>query len=334
MRKLRSHFNPRSPHGERPPKSRRAARKPTFQSTLPARGATGALKVETGATVFQSTLPARGATRYPYRPCTGQSYFNPRSPHGERRRPAPGAENRQCISIHAPRTGSDTRFRWVRTARADFNPRSPHGERPFSPVETSAKVMISIHAPRTGSDRQDQLAVHALGRFQSTLPARGATYMRAPQDTEKQFQSTLPARGATPRPGAAAPAGGISIHAPRTGSDVPPPRHGGAHQDFNPRSPHGERRTSGRHPCGHPAISIHAPRTGSDHSGRCGRPFRTYFNPRSPHGERRRRYCRCPCADGISIHAPRTGSDQAIKMAQHYDAISIHAPRTGSDSAK
>ena len=57
-------FNPRSPHGERP--SIRASATPpnTFQSTLPARGAT-------------STLPARGATA---------TNFNPRSPHGERLR--------------------------------------------------------------------------------------------------------------------------------------------------------------------------------------------------------------------------------------------------------
>ena len=57
------------------------------------------------------------------------SYFNPRSPHGERlpfprRRPA-----RRQISTHAPRTGSDTAPGFITASAANFNPRSPHGER-------------------------------------------------------------------------------------------------------------------------------------------------------------------------------------------------------------
>ena len=103
----------------------------SFQSTLPARGATeklpnqaghspaisihaprtgsdGALCVEQSVGVtFQSTLPARGATP------------QARLPPGERR-----------ISIHAPRTGSDC----------------------DSKSFASRVWNISIHAPRTGSD--------------------------------------------------------------------------------------------------------------------------------------------------------------------------------------
>ena len=79
----------------------------TFQSTLPARGATLVILWSGGALIFQSTLPARGATfgspgkrmllfgfqsTLPARgatcsapdSCTPASYFNPRSPHGER----------------------------------------------------------------------------------------------------------------------------------------------------------------------------------------------------------------------------------------------------------
>ena len=37
---LSAHFNPRSPHGERPDSRRRKGKTPVFQSTLPARGAT------------------------------------------------------------------------------------------------------------------------------------------------------------------------------------------------------------------------------------------------------------------------------------------------------
>ena len=126
---------------------------PAFQSTLPARGATRRQQLiyhglgisihapRTGSDgryacpsdqrpdKFQSTLPARGATPQSARQsCPG--YFNPRSPHGERR---PGGCRRappQEISIHAPRTGSDD----------DGNDIRQNNQR------------ISIHAPRTGSD--------------------------------------------------------------------------------------------------------------------------------------------------------------------------------------
>ena len=81
--------------------------------------------------------------------------------------------------------------------------------------------------------------------------------------------------------------GDISIHAPRMGSDF-----GFSidsckfSENFNPRSPHGERRPHLIHDVCHIVISIHAPRMGSDRLT-WGEPSRTtYFNPRSPHGER------------------------------------------------
>ena len=101
--------------------------------------------------------------------------FNPRSPHGERRNALVIHLGNALISIHAPRTGSDTDsvlrvrtnapFQSTLPARgatpapsspakrpAHFNPRSPHGERLPSRV-----------------------AVLQGDKFQSTLPARGAT---------------------------------------------------------------------------------------------------------------------------------------------------------------
>ena len=306
------------------------------------------------------------------------SYFNPRSPHGERHSSAPANTSPPGISIHAPRTGSD-----------------------YTALLPPSSQWISIHAPRTGSDVCDSVLNSVDSLFQSTLPARGATFgiLRCVADL-KSFQSTLPARGATagagifqparifqstlpargatwyniivrgwcvisihaPRTGSDdvdgavdvvhlaisihAPRTGsdlrrnflhrlvqrISIHAPRTGSDPSPsgrlsrrmsisihaprtgsdlvacytdierelfqstlPARGATYQRpsslrtsgyFNPRSPHGERRTSGRHPCGHPAISIHAPRTGSDERPQPADAHGSHFNPRSPHGER------------------------------------------------
>ena len=102
----------------------------------------------------------------------------------------------------------------------------------------------------------------------------------------------------------------ISIHAPRMGSDRQPlERRQHPPQDFNPRSPDGERplRIGQR---GRPArISIHAPRMGSD-TCRCPRSsWSAHFNPRSPDGERRMQGVPMTDACVISIHAPRMGSD-------------------------
>ena len=80
----------------------------------------------------------------------------------------------------------------------------------------------------------------------------------------KRFQPTLPARGAT-------------LRRRSRGDDG---------SNFNPRSPHGERRAD---------------------ASRISSPF-FYFNPRSPHGERPKMQPRVP-ASAISTHAPRTGSD-------------------------
>ena len=78
-------FNPRSPRGERRQKRKKEWRKRIFQSTLPARGATAFTNVFLISEIFQSTLPARGATGGNDRLGQIRTYFNPRSPRGERR---------------------------------------------------------------------------------------------------------------------------------------------------------------------------------------------------------------------------------------------------------
>ena len=60
-------------------------------------------------TPFQSTLPARGATPLRLATLATPFNFNPRSPHGERRGSKRNEAVAKRISIHAPRTGSDTR---------------------------------------------------------------------------------------------------------------------------------------------------------------------------------------------------------------------------------
>ena len=125
-----------------------------------------------------------------------------------------------------------------------------------------------------------------------------------------KFQSTLPARGATSRLANLSDMLTISIHAPRTGSDV---------LRFFIRISVNR-------------ISIHAPRTGSDFSQYLLHPSLKYFNPRSPHGERLHQGAERRCSMVISIHAPRTGSDAPPQYGgTRIPGISIHAPRTGSD---
>ena len=145
--------------------------------------------------------------------------FNPRSPRGERLILTNRSLIRIRISIHAPREGSDPKSGMAMSHRANFNPRSPRGERPL-----------------------DECSMPLTRPFQSTLPARGATYADDDDGNDKKFQSTLPARGATDR---IKPRNNyiiISIHAPREGSDCGwiRPLRGICH--FNPRSPRGERR--------------------------------------------------------------------------------------------
>ena len=79
------YFNPRSPCGERLTVGRKNGKRKKFQSTLPVWGAT--------VRKFCSQ-------------CTGRN-FNPRSPCGERRPGLWWSYLHVCISIHAPRVGSD-----------------------------------------------------------------------------------------------------------------------------------------------------------------------------------------------------------------------------------
>ena len=101
-------------------------------------------------------------------------YFNPRSPYGERQGivvfislfmifqstlPIRGATDRGVlaglllgISIHAPHTGSDDFFIFVKEVFLYFNPRSPYGERRVPDTWSNFDIVISIHAPHTGSD--------------------------------------------------------------------------------------------------------------------------------------------------------------------------------------
>ena len=106
--------------------------------------------------------------------------------------------------------------------------------------------LISIHAPRTGSDTLFITRAFGTFRFQSTLPARGATVPAAVILADiRLFQSTLPARGATdPRAQSFPRKYTFQSTLPARGATR---RRGTGTRricDFNPRSPHGERRAA------------------------------------------------------------------------------------------
>ena len=145
-----------------------------FQSTLPARGATlkdnkikdmslisihaprtgsdGALKYVIEHKMISIHAPRTGSDKRRHRAGHCGTYFNPRSPHGERRcsvgwfltqlifqstLPARGAtvvgnDNYLFITDFNPRSphGERPRLFALMHGRCHFNPRSPHGERP------------------------------------------------------------------------------------------------------------------------------------------------------------------------------------------------------------
>ena len=171
----RSHFNPRSPHGERLTFFAFLYRLFRISIHAPRMGSDEIVMTESELReLFQSTLPAWGATCISNIKLKLRTYFNPRSPHGERHTFFCLWRVWRQISIHAPRMGSDstalesnitngifqstlpawgaTKGKTRKTApKRNFNPRSPHGERPI-PTSSRPSAVISIHAPRMGSD--------------------------------------------------------------------------------------------------------------------------------------------------------------------------------------
>ena len=172
------------------------------------------------------------------------------------------------ISIHASREGSDRAYR-----------------------HQLVLLCISIHASREGSDTVGDTALAAGVKFQSTLPAREATYSKSSYaNSASQFQSTLPAREATGKTATQDAAIIISIHASRGGSD---PHHTrllpGKWLYFNPRFPRGKRRYK------QDAIRL----------------LRTLFQSTLPAREATIAGIEQLPFDLISIHASREGSDAA-----------------------
>ena len=147
------------------------------------------------------------------------------------------------ISIHAPRVGSDWKHSRKSCHRRHFNPRSPCGERPKRDDKFNTRKEFQSTLPVWGA---------TMGRvgekpwritaFQSTLPVWGATVLdgeipvnqgnfnprspcgerprsRASRASPTDFNPRSPCGERPVRRRASKGADGISIHAPRVGSD-------------------------------------------------------------------------------------------------------------------
>ena len=213
-----------------------------FQSTLPVWGATNPHTLPRLVGYISIHAPRVGSDDKHLIELFSLGNFNPRSPCGERQAlpgrtkprrkfqstlPVWGATDDAVntyqavvISIHAPRVGSDRREPHERNKPVYFNPRSPCGERRTTNGWWTWLPPISIHAPRVGSDLSAVERQKALAEFQSTLPVWGAT-----ADNANKMGTSM-----------------ISIHAPRVGSDERDIADKQSGENFNPRSPCGERR--------------------------------------------------------------------------------------------
>ena len=280
-----------------------------FQSTLPVGGATAkcclqcllrriSIHAPRGGSDVDSNLrsidriisihaPRGGSDQLSSSNWPRTTYFNPRSPWGERpltskvrssalafqsTLPVGGATSyhhqtgrEQHISIHAPRGGSDFPGSTDSPGAKNFNPRSPWGERLHANNEAFLLNIISIHAPRGGSDPQYQ-AGSAVQQAISIHAPRGGSDSKAAsrQRIHHVFQSTLPVGGATQTLISYLSAWRISIHAPRGGSDLCLCRHLFSDRRISIHAPRGGSDVLGRRQSFGWIISIHAPRGGSD----------------------------------------------------------------------
>ena len=144
---------------------------------------------------------------------------------------------------------------------------------------------ISIHAPRVGSDITAAISSSSSSDFNPRSPCGERLLNMLSINFLLIFQSTLPVWGATQALKKTLGNIGISIHAPRVGSDwistvpcgkcrisIHAPRVGSDHHETKANN--------------QLAISIHAPRVGSDSNTPLVTGISSHFNPRSPCGER------------------------------------------------
>ena len=189
--------------------------------------------------------------------------FNPRSPCGERRLFLTGESGNGRFQSTLPVWGATSMYPdvpavfvfqstlpvWGATApksgnasRAiNFNPRSPCGERRGRIAHRRRGQSISIHAPRVGSDSEFyELGVNC-GDFNPRSPCGERLCRSRHLAKVRVFQSTLPVWGATKGPEFCIQIIEFQSTLPVWGATKTVRSSKAAAQNFNPRSPCGER---------------------------------------------------------------------------------------------
>ena len=217
-----SNFNPRSPYGGATCTSLpRRPGFPGFQSTLPLRGATSSTRAAGWKNLISIHAPLTGSDPRAMPDTPQITDFNPRSPYGERQYHLGYNDKPEYFNPRSPygeRQNSNTN----KQTQENFNPRSPYGERQQAKEPDLKSADFNPRSPY-GERLSGFISSAVWALFQSTLPLRGATNLGRFSANSSTFQSTLPLRGAT------------SASRPFLRKT----------ENFNPRSPYGER------PAGH-----------------------------------------------------------------------------------
>ena len=168
-------------------------------------------------------------------------HFNPRSPCGERRQCEHENILHNAFQSTLPVRGA-TLCKGEENTKADkFQSTLPVRGATHTALRLYFCFRISIHAPRAGSDDERRRRGLRLHRFQSTLPVRGATPCAKDCPDRSAISIHAPRAGSDKDREIRGVQGGISIHAPRAGSDSLVSKNINNIENFNPRSPCGER---------------------------------------------------------------------------------------------
>ena len=213
--------------------------------------------------LFQSTPPARGATGGACRRRRSLLHFNPRPPRGGRPYMSMFFRVSNKFQSTPPARGA-TAYAPVLPTLQPFQSTPPARGATSSTAATISRIIISIHAPREGGDYGRVKTLRPLFGFQSTPPARGATLIRISNAIFIGISIHAPREGGDHERTACGGNGGISIHAPREGGDAK----GIEVASYDPKfqsTPPARGATSHKHQNTEwITISIHAPREGGD----------------------------------------------------------------------
>ena len=283
-------------------------------------------------------------------------YFNPLSPHGERRHSASPSPPIFAVQSTLPAWG-ETSFGIPLPAHLRISIHSPRMGRDhrFSSADGSAR--ISIHSPRMGRDVFFRWLLRPDGHFNPLSPHGERPFRLIFLGSPLTFQSTLPAWGETAETVVRAACNGISIHSPRMGRDTGHKPHFWPNIFQSTLPAWGETRW---YPCT-PTTSIFQstlPAWGeTKRSPPCPRPaeFQSTlpawgetekvmtwwlqgqnFNPLSPHGERRHAVSYCTSHrdfNPLSPHGERLLRAAACKPRPDFNPLSPHGERLDAPCA-